>query len=146
MVGGAQSGISLGMDESTVWGFEEGEVQVGIKSEQNVREISQRRETVLWCSSHKDSEMGKVGIRMVEEKDDVVVSRICGCRSRKAWHRRPLPRDNRLVRPRHTTPASPPSHTSVERIGGPHTEHIRRGKRQRKCAYHTPNVRPQTFP
>ena len=35
--------------------------------------------------------------------------------------RRPLPRDNRLVRPRHTTPASPPSHTSVERIGGPHS-------------------------
>ena len=37
MVGGAQCGISLGMDESTVWCFEQGEVQVGMKSEQNVR-------------------------------------------------------------------------------------------------------------
>ena len=37
MVGRAQCGISLGMDESTVWGIEQGEVQVGMKSEQNVR-------------------------------------------------------------------------------------------------------------
>ena len=36
MVGGAQCRISLGMDESTVWGFQQGEVQMGMGSDQNV--------------------------------------------------------------------------------------------------------------
>ena len=37
MVGRAQCGISLGMDENTLcWDFEQGEVQAGMRSEQNV--------------------------------------------------------------------------------------------------------------
>ena len=45
--GRAECGISLGMDESTAWGFEQGEVQVGMGSEWRriYAEISHRRET-----------------------------------------------------------------------------------------------------
>ena len=55
--GRAECGISLGIDESTAWGFEQGEVQVGMGSEgqRMYAEISQRRQTVQCYSSHKDS-------------------------------------------------------------------------------------------
>lgn len=42
---------------------------------------------VLFPQGQWVKEIGRGGIRMVEEKDGGIVCRICGCRSRKPWHR-----------------------------------------------------------